>query len=146
MAQFNPGFFADGAGGVPGIGLLAAVNSTGGINGPSNPIKANNTNFIEFYLTGGGPFPGVPDGQIPASGTVNTIVQPQILSVDGYGGLVPNSQIAYSGSSFFPGVWQINFYVSNLYGPGNHVIAVTMNGISSSIGPNGVIQVYFVSN
>jgi hypothetical protein len=77
---------------------------------------------------------------------VNTIVRPQILSVDGWGGLVPDDQIIYSGSSFFPGVWQINFLVSSKYGPGNHVIAVTMNGISSSIGPNGVIQVYFVSN
>jgi uncharacterized protein (TIGR03437 family) len=145
MAQFNPGFFATGSGGVPGIGLLAAVNSTGGINGPSNPIKANGTNFIEFYLTGGGSFPGILDGQVGTT-TVMTIVQPQILSVDGWAGLAPASQIAYSGSSFFPGVWQINYYVSNLYGPGIHVIAVTMNGISSNIGPSGTIQVYFVSN
>jgi len=146
MAQFNPGFFADGSGGVAGTGLLAAVNNTGVVNGPSNPIKANNTNFITFFLTGGGPFPGITDGNIDTTGTVNTIVRPQILSVDGWGGLVPDDQIQYSGSSFFPGVWQINFLVSSKYGPGNHVIAVTMNGISSSIGPNGVIQVYFVSN
>jgi uncharacterized protein (TIGR03437 family) len=145
MAQFNPGFFADGSGGISGIGLLAANNSTGGINGPSNPIVANNTNFITFYLTGGGPFPGILDGQVDATGTVNTIVRPQILSVDGWAGLAPDNQIAYSGSSFYPGVWQINYLVSSKYGPGNHVIAVTMNGISSSVGPNGTIQVYFVS-
>lgn len=151
MAQFNPGFFAQGQGGVYGIGLLAAVNSTGGINGPSNPIKANcpttptNCNFISFYLTGGGAFPGIPDGQI-SSTLVNTIVQPQILSVDGWVGQAPSSQIQYSGNSFFPGVWQINYYVGNVYGPGNHVIAVLMNGISSNIGPSGTIQVYFVSN
>jgi uncharacterized protein (TIGR03437 family) len=145
MAPFNPGFLADGANGVQGVGLAAATNSTGGINGPSNPIVANNTNFITFYLTGGGPFPGVTDGQIPASGTVNTTIRPQVLSVDGWAGLAPDNQIQYSGSSFFPGVWQINYFVSNLYGPGNHVIAVTMNGTSSNIGPFGTIQIYFVS-
>ncbi len=149
MAQFNPGFFADGSGGVSGIGLLAATNSTGGINGPANPIVANGTNFITFYLTGGGPFPGIPDGQAylngNSSGTVNTIVQPQILSQDGWAGQAPADQINYSGSSFFPGVWQINYKVSNKYGPGNHIIAVLMNGIASSVGPSGTIQVYFVS-
>ena len=145
MAQFDPGFFADGSGGVPGIGLAAATNSTGGINGPGNPIVANNTNFITFYLTGGGPFPEFPtdrcrppDLSTPSSG------RRSCRSMAGRG-LVPDNQIAYTGTSFYPGVWQINYLVSNKYGPGTHIIAVTMNGISSSIGPNGVIQVYFVS-
>jgi uncharacterized protein (TIGR03437 family) len=148
MAPFNPGFFADGANGISGIGLAASNNwingSFSGINGPSNAIPANNTNFISFYLTGGGPFPGVPDGQIPAL-TVPTSIRPQILSVDGWAGLVPDDQITYSGSSFFPGVWQINFLVSNKYAPGTHIIAVTMNGTASNVGPSGTIQVYFVS-
>lgn len=143
MAPFNPGFFTSAA---TGTGLAAATNQDGSVNSASNPVKAG-SGFITFYLTGGGIFPGSQDGAIP-SPAVNTTVVPQILSADGCLGICPAADVLYSGSSFFPGVWQINFNVQSFYAPGQHVIAVQMNGDPSNIGPAGTIgsvQVTFYS-
>jgi uncharacterized protein (TIGR03437 family) len=145
MAPFNPGFFTAGTGTVPGTGLLAATNDDGSVNGPGNPISRDGTHFIIFYLTGGGAFPGVPDGNLPSS-PVNTTVMPQFLSgAFGSSAQVPAADVKYSGSSFYPGVWQINFQVENKFPPGNNVIALTMNGFASSQGYGQTIQVYFVA-
>lgn len=150
MAPYNPGFFTSNS---EGTGLAAATNTDGSINSAGNPVKAGgktngNPNFITFYLTGGGAFPGVADGYLPSS-PVNTTVAPQILSADGCGGLCPASDVAYSGSSFYPGEWQINFVVTSVFAPGQHVIVVTMNGTPSNIGSSNQpasIQVSFYSN
>lgn len=150
MAQFNPGFFT--SCGCPTSPGLAAANNNDGtntINGPGNPIAANGQNSIVFYLTGGGPFPGVADGTIPSS-PVSTTTQPVILSADGGfpNDQLPAKDIAYSGSSFYPGVWQINMIVDKAFPPGMHVITVTMNGTPSSIGVNGnpgTAVIYFYS-
>ncbi|HTS77591.1 MAG TPA: hypothetical protein VMG40_15365 [Bryobacteraceae bacterium] len=151
MAPFNPGFFTSNA---TGTGPAAATNWDGSINSASNPVKAGGThgngtpNFITFYLTGGGPFPGLPDGTV-ATGAINTTVTPQILSADGCLGLCPSSDLIYSGASFFPGVWQINFIVDKTFPPGQHAVVVTMQGDPSNIGASGQansVQVSFFSN
>jgi len=144
MAQFNPAFFTSTA---EGFGLAAASNSDGSVNGPGNPVAANGKNFVTFYLTGGGPFAGVPDGTLPTQ-AVSTSIQPQILSADGGfpNSQVPASDIIYSGiSGFYPGVWQINMTADAKFPPGQHIITVTMNGTPSSDGPSGTIQIYFYS-
>ncbi len=134
MAPFNPGFYATG-----GSGQLAATNPDGSANSAGNPVARGQQ--IVFYLTGAGAFSGVTDGTIPSS-PVDTSVQPQILA-SAYGGQVPASDIKYSGTSFYPGVWQINFLVDDTFAPGENVITVLMNGVTASEGPFGPIQVYF---
>lgn len=157
MAQFQPAFFTSNA---QGTGQVAAFNNGPEYancttvaclaNGPSNAIPADGKHTISFCLTGGGAFPGIPDGQPPASGqTVNTSAVPQLISVDGFGasqGLVPPADVSYSGAGCgFAGGWQINFLVPTTFAPGNnHVIAVTLGGVASNSGYNGQkIQVWF---
>ena len=153
MAPSNPGFFTSNQ---SGQGLVVAGNNdTGVANSAANPIKAGGTNshggpnFLTLYLTGAGAFASsIQDGTVP-SGGISTATPPTIIAADGCLGPCPASDVLYSGSSFYPGVWQINFKVESFFGPGPHVITVTMNGTPSNIGPSGQvasIQVYFYSN
>lgn len=135
MQQFNPGIFTLNA---QGFGQAAATNFDGSINGPGNPSIADGKHLITFYLTGGGVFQGLTDGTISSTG-VSTSVRPVLLTNDGGfpNNTIPDADIQYSGSSFYPGEWQINMYVDSKYPPGTHTIVVTMNGLASSIGPTG---------
>jgi uncharacterized protein (TIGR03437 family) len=141
--QYAPGFYA--SGNPAGTGQAAATNDDGSINSQNNPISRDGTHFVTFYLTGGGAFPGLPDGQVPASGTtISTQDQPQILSTTFAPlGIAPQKDVLYSGTSFYPGVWQVNFKVESIFGPGKQVVAVVIGSYVSSQGPSGTIQVYF---
>jgi len=143
VQQYAPGFYASGS--PAGTGLAAASNDDGSINSPSNPISRDGTHHITFYLTGGGAFPGVPDGQIPSS-PVNTQAQPIVISSNGFPplGIAPAADILNSTTSFYPGVWQINFQVASSFPPGcSNVVAVELGSYNSTQGPNGTIQIYF---
>ena len=73
---------------------------------------------------------------------------PQIVAA-AFGGQIPATDIAYSGSSFFPGVWQINMKVDNTFAPNvDQVILVLMNGVPSNVGYTGQagsLSVYFIA-
>jgi uncharacterized protein (TIGR03437 family) len=141
MQQYSPGFYT--SGNPVGTGQVAATNDDGTVNSGSNPVSRSGTHFVTFYLTGGGAFPGVPDGQVPAS-AVNTADRPRILAgAFAPSGIAPDSDVLFSGSSFYPGVWQINFKVESAFGIGLQNVAVQIGGYSSNNGPSGTIQVYF---
>jgi uncharacterized protein (TIGR03437 family) len=141
--QYAPGFYA--SGNPAGTGQAAALNDGTTINSQSNPVSRDGTHFITFFLTGGGVFQGVPDGQIPPAGTlVNTQDTPLILSTTFAPlGIAPAKDLKYSGASFYPGVWQINFQVDPLFGPGQQIVAVEIGSYVSTQGPSGNIQIYF---
>src|SRR5579862_1170442 len=144
MAQYAPGFYTMGNPVGQGPILAAAVNDDNTINGPSNAISRDGTHFIQFYLTGGGAYPGVPDGKIPSGGTVNTVDRPKILAAAFAPlGIAPDADVLYSGTSFYPGVWQINFKVESKFGPGQNTVAVEIGPYFSSAGATGTLQVYF---
>ncbi len=159
MAQYNPGFFT--AGSPVGTGQVRAFNQLNAgetcspmpdcvINGPAYPVKADGKHYIGFCLTGGGVFANnPPDGQYAAPGS--TAAQPQLLSANGgfgTGGLVPPADVSYSGAGCgFPGGWQVNFLVPSSIPPSStNIIALTIGDIPSSIGPTGIIHVWFASN
>ncbi len=158
MSPYQPAFFTRDA---TGIGQVAAFQSGPDIdnctdkpacqiNSSSYPIPANGRNTISFCLTGGGVFQGGPPDGVAPTQAAPTAVPPQLISRDGYGstqGLVPPSAITYSGAGCgFAGGWQVNFLVPNTFAPGQHVIAITLGGVGSTIGYNGQpLQVYFTS-
>jgi uncharacterized protein (TIGR03437 family) len=145
MQQYNPGIFTSNG---EGTGLVAATNNGGAtINSPANPIPVGGNNFITFYLTGLGPIPGVADGV--ANPGVTGPVTPTIIAGNFAGGEAPSKEIIFAGSSFFPGLWQINFQVDSSWAPGcgaSQIFVVQVGGTPSSIGPSGQpgsAQVYF---
>jgi uncharacterized protein (TIGR03437 family) len=142
IQQFSPGFYTVGAV-AQGPVEASAVNDDNTVNTASNPVSRDGTHFIQFYLTGGGMFPGVADGQIPSS-PVNTQVRPIVLAAAfAPNGIAPDSDVLYSGSSFYPGVWQVNFKVESKFGPGQNIIAIELGSYNTTLGANGQIQVYF---
>ncbi len=146
MQQFNPGFFALNA---QGTGQIAAINMDGTVNSQTNPVPRDGSAFISFYLTGGGVFtggpgPAPPDGFAPTAPAA-TAVPPELIMANGFGanGIVPASDIAYSGAGAFAGGWQINFSIPNSVPPGLQVVVVSLQGVASNVGPFGLVQMTF---
>jgi len=143
MQQYSPGFYTMGNPVGQGPILAAAVNDDNTVNSANNAVSRDGTHFIQFYLTGGGMYPGVPDGQIPSS-PVNTVDRPKILAgAFAPLGIAPDADVLYSGSSFYPGVWQVNFKVESKFGPGQNVVALEIGPYVSTQGATGTLQVYF---
>jgi uncharacterized protein (TIGR03437 family) len=141
MAPYSPGFFSGAQS--ASCGQIAAVNDDGTINSPSNPVSRDGTHSIAFYLTGGGVFdggPGAPpqDGFAPSE-VASTHEAPTMISgVFAPNGIVPASDIIYSGAGAFPGGWQINMKVNKAYAPGpNNLIALQIGGTPSNVGVAG---------
>lgn len=127
MAQANPGFFTANA---AGTGPVAATNSDGTVNGPSNPAARGST--VTFYLTGLGPTPSnPPDGAPPsAANVVNTPIQPILVF---QGAEVTPSYSGVGGG--FAGGWQINVTVPMTAVPNTaNGVALSYYDINSNIG------------
>ncbi len=141
MAQYAPAFFSNPISAQ--CGQIAATNDDNTVNTPSNQVPRDGNHYITFYLTGGGVFdggPGAPpaDG-FPPSEPAATHDRPTLISgVFAPNGIVPDTDIIYSGAGAFPGGWQISMKVSKLYPPSsNNIIVVQINGAPSNIGVGG---------
>ncbi len=147
MQQFSPGFFALNA---QGTGQIAAINTVdNSVNSQTNPVSRDGSHYIQFYLTGGGVFTGGPgaapqDGYAPTA-VAATSVAPELIMANGFGanGIVPASDITYSGAGGFPGGWVINFLVPTSVPPGLQVVVVSLGGVASNVGPFGQVQMTF---
>jgi len=154
MQQFNPGFFTVNE---QGTGLIAALNynpdgSFGGVNSASNPIARDGQHIVQFYLTGGGVFSGGPaaapaDGNVPSGAAATSLLPTMLNGSFGANGTAPSKDLLYSGAGPYPGVWVINWLIDSMIPPssatgGVTIVALTMNGVASSVGPSGTIQAW----
>jgi uncharacterized protein (TIGR03437 family) len=119
-----------------------ALNQDGTVNSATSPAKRGDV--ISIFGTGQGFLPGHPaDGEDPAS----TISTDSAISLRiAVGGsfldsfpLQPNEKqlfpnfLQYSGTSFAPGVWQINFQIPQGVDPTKPVgVVLAVNGIASN--------------
>jgi hypothetical protein len=152
MAISSPAFFTAGA---AGLGQAAALNfkldgTFLGVNSPSNPVPRDGSSFIAFCLTGAGVFSGGPDAPpvdgFPPTGNSGTRVRPSLIAGP-FGGVAPDADILGSTAGCgFPGGWQINFKVENVFPvSSNNVIVVQLDGNPSNVGPNSNIQITFAT-
>ncbi len=153
MATSSPGFFTASA---TGSGQVAALNykldgTFLGVNSPSNPVPRDGSSFIAFCLTGAGVFSGGPDAPpadgMPPAGLSNTHSAPTVI-LGAYGGAAPAQVVLGSAAGCgFPGGWQINVKIDSAVfaATPNNVVAVTLDGNPSNIGPNGSVVLTFAT-
>ena len=133
----------------------AVINQDNTVNSPTNPAARGST--ISIYATGQGPMDGAPvDGALPGS-PLSTSYWPRV----GIGGqftdsitplqgeTVPNGPggyVTYSGTSGYPGVWQINVQIPMAVQPNQAaVLLLQVNSIpSNGVNVNGVNAVIYV--
>jgi len=118
---------------------------------PQNAIPRDGTHTISFCLTGGGVFQNGPaDGQ-PPTGQAPTAVQPQLFICKWVSAQRPGApggrHLFGRGLRFPPASWQVQFPGAGVNaGQREHVIAITLGGVSSNLGSNGqTIQVWFAT-
>ena len=134
----------------------AVINQDGSVNGPTSP--ANRGDTIAIFATGQGFINGAPpDGGLPSS-PLSTSYWPRI----GIGGQFvdsipplqgekvptgPGGYVTYSGTSGYPGLWQINVQIPMGVAPNlPAVLLINAQGYPSSNGVNvnGVNAVVYI--
>jgi uncharacterized protein (TIGR03437 family) len=133
----------------------AVINQDGTVNAPTNPAPRGSV--IQIFATGQGPISGSPaDGAVPSS-PLSTTYWPRV----GLGGqftdsitplqgeTVPNGPggyVTYSGTSGYPGLWQINVQIPMALQPNQAaVLLLQVNSIpSNGVNVNGVNTVVYV--
>jgi uncharacterized protein (TIGR03437 family) len=128
----------------------AVINKDGTVNSPTNPASRGDT--ISIYATGQGFISGAPpDGQIPSSPLNGPMPRVAIggIFLDSVP-LQPNEPgppfVTYSGTSGYPGMWQINARVPQAVDPNSPaVVLINIQSVSSNgLTVNGVNAVMFV--
>ena len=124
----------------------AVINQDGSVNGPTSP--ANRGDTIAIFATGQGFINGAPaDGALPSS-PLSTPYWPRV----GIGGQFvdsipplqgekvptgPGGYVTYSGTSGYPGMWQINVQIPMGVAPNQPaVLLINAQGFPSSNGVN----------
>jgi uncharacterized protein (TIGR03437 family) len=153
MNQVSPGIFI-GARLTSTTSQAAVINQDGSVNGPTSP--ANRGDIISIYATGQGFIDGAPpDGAVP-SGPLSTSYFPRIgfpIFTDTLTPLPnekvpdgPGKYVTYSGTSSYPGLWQINVQIPMSVDPNGPAILVmqaqgfTANGVNTN-GVNAVVYI-----
>jgi uncharacterized protein (TIGR03437 family) len=155
MNQVAPAIFSIGNK-LTGTTIQAAViNQDGTVNGPTN--AAPRGSIISIFATGQGPIDGAPDdGTVPSS-PMSTSYWPRV----GLGGQFtdsivplqgekvpdgPGGYVTYSGTSGYPGMWQINVQIPMSLDPNAAaVLLLQVNSIpSNGVNVNGVNTVVYV--
>jgi uncharacterized protein (TIGR03437 family) len=120
-----------------GAGQGAIINSTGGVNGASNPAPAGSV--IVLYAAGGGETspPGVTGNITPNDGTGLKYVSGVTVTV---AGLVCDVMYAGSAPGFIEGALQINVQLPANVPAGSQPVVVTINNVSSQAGVTVAVQ------
>jgi uncharacterized protein (TIGR03437 family) len=141
LNQTSPAFSLRVADTVPGIftlngsgtGLAAALNGSGGLNGPANPASVGG--YITFYLTGEG-----------ATSPVSTTGGVTTLNLSSNGPLTPQPQAPFSVSiggqsapiafygeapGFVAGLLQVNAQIPDGLAPGSQPLVVSLGNAQS---------------
>src|SRR5262249_14957900 len=133
----------------------AVINQDGTVNGPTNAAARGST--ISIFATGQGPIDGAPpDGALSAS-PMSTSYWPRVglagQFVDSIkplqGENVPGGAggyVTYSGTSGYPGLWQINVQIPMALDPNQAaVLLLQVNSIpSNGVNVNGVNAVVYI--
>ncbi len=112
----------------------ALINADGTVNSPTN--RASRGTYVSLYATGQGFVPGAPaDGELVTS-DIRTPLPPRIalngIFLEDYVKNTedkPKDQWLYSsGLQYYPGLWQINFYIPSSVLPGAEVSILILAG------------------
>jgi uncharacterized protein (TIGR03437 family) len=126
MSPTSPAFFTVNG---SGNGTVIALNEDGTVNSRTEAVARGKT--VKLFLTGSGSIPDAPPDGTPAAGPTPTANLPRVFA--GGTNFVPDANITYSGlAPGLVGVWQIDVKIPETVPPGETLVVVVANDVSSN--------------